>query len=124
MFFQFSIRSKLVAVVPGAPKVQRNETAAKEPVRKAEPRPQAPPAPTAPTQPVTAAAPAVAEPARRDAAISDTQWLDAVRQALVTHKEEAPATETATPMPDAAKQPAIPAPALPAARSRPASTAR
>jgi hypothetical protein len=93
------------AVAPSAPKVQRNETAAKESVRKAEPRPQAPA-----KQPVTAAAPAVAEPARRDAAISDTQWLDAVRQALVTHKEEGRATETAAPVPDAAKPQAIPAP--------------
>src|SRR5215468_10822400 len=62
---------------PAAPKGQRNETAAKESTRKAEQRPPAP------KQPVTAAAPTVAEPVRRDAVISDTQWLDAVRQALV-----------------------------------------
>jgi hypothetical protein len=106
-----------VAVVPGAPKVQRNETAAKEPVRKAEPRPQAPPAPTAPKQPVTAAAPAVAEPARRDAAVSDTQWLDAVRQALVTPKGEAQTTATVAPAPDAAKPQSVPAPVVrPASR--------
>jgi hypothetical protein len=99
------------AVAPSAPKVQRNETAAKEPVRKAEPRPQAF------KQPVTAAVPAVAEPGRRDAAISDTQWLDAVRQALVTHKEEGRPTATSAPVPDAAKLQSVPAPALrPASR--------
>ena len=73
------------ATVPTAPKAQRVETVPKEPVRKAEPRSQVPA-----KQPVTAAAPVVAEPARRDPDISDAQWLDAVRQALVTHKEEIP----------------------------------
>src|SRR5262245_32288152 len=99
------------AVVPGALKVQRNETAAKEPVRKAEPRPQPP------KQPVTATSPQVPEPVRRDAAISDTQWLDAVRQALVTHKEEGRTTATAAPVPDAAKPQPVPAPVVrPASR--------
>ncbi|HXZ46984.1 MAG TPA: hypothetical protein VEH02_09695 [Pseudolabrys sp.] len=56
----------------------------KEAVRKVEPaHPQ-----TAVKQPVAATPPAVAEPVRRDAAVSDSQWLDAVRQALVTHKPE------------------------------------
>ena len=88
------------AVAPSAPKVQHNETAAAK--NKVEPRPQAP------KQPVTAATPAVPEPMRRDAVVSDTQWLDAVRQALVTHKE----TETAAPTPDSAKPQAVPAPVV------------
>jgi hypothetical protein len=88
------------AAVPTVPKVQRSETVTKEPVRKAEPQPQVPAKP-----PVTAAAPVVLEPARRDPGISDTQWLDAVRQALVTHKEE-------TLVPDAAKPQSVPVQAM------------
>jgi hypothetical protein len=99
------------AVAPSAPKVQRNETAAKDSIHKPEPRPQTP------KQAVTPANSAVPEPARRDAAISDTQWLDAVRQALVTHKEDARATETGPPVLDAAKPQTIPAPVVrPASR--------
>jgi hypothetical protein len=101
------------AAAPSVPKVQRSETVTKEPVRKAEPRPQTPAA----RPPVTAAAPAIAEPVRRDPAISDTQWLDAVREALVTHKDEtrAPAPKPAH-APDAAKLQSAPTPA-----TRPAS---
>ena len=101
------------AAAPSVSKVQRSETVTKEPVRKAEPRPQTPAA----KQPVTATAPVVAEPVRRDPAISDTQWLDAVREALVTHKDEtrAPAPKPAH-TPDAAKLQSAPAPA-----ARPAS---
>jgi hypothetical protein len=91
------------AAAPSAPKAQRNESATKEPVRKAEPRPQAEPRSQAPKQPTTAAAPPVTEPVRRDAAISDTQWLDAVRQALVTHKEEVNAPAAPSRLPDVAK---------------------
>ncbi|HUL88327.1 MAG TPA: hypothetical protein VLU23_09105 [Pseudolabrys sp.] len=85
-----------VAVVPAAPKAQRPETVPKEPVRKVEPRLQAPV-----KQPVTAATPVTTEPARREPDISDAQWLDAVRQALVTHKESilAPARDSARPQP-------------------------
>ena len=81
---------------PSTPKVQRTEAAPpKEPVRKPEPRPQVtakPPATnSAPVNPApVAAAPAVTEPAKRDPAVSDTQWLEAVRQALVTRKPENP----------------------------------
>ncbi|HEY6859256.1 MAG TPA: hypothetical protein VI358_05665 [Pseudolabrys sp.] len=89
-----------VAALPVAPKVQHSETASKEPVRKAEPRQQAPV-----RQPVTAAAPVLVESTRRDPGISDAQWLDAVRQALATHKEE-------TPAPDAAKPQSAPVPAM------------
>jgi hypothetical protein len=95
-----------VAAVPAAPKVQHSDSMPKEPVRKAEPRPQVPA-----KQPVASSTPTVAEPARRDPGISDTQWLDAVRQALLTHKEEAPAAG------DAAKPQAAPVPAMrPASR--------
>lgn len=90
------------ATVPTAPKAQRVETVPKEPVRKAEPRSQVPA-----KQPATAAAPVAAEPARRDPDISDAQWLDAVRQALVTHKEEIPATP-----PNVVKAQPAPVPAI------------
>ena len=79
---------------PVAPKVQRSEAVPKEPARKTEPRQQA-----VAKQPPVSAAPVVAEPANRDPAVSDTQWLDAVRQALVTHKPEPPAVEAVKPQP-------------------------
>lgn len=94
------------AAAPSAPKAQRSETVTKEPVRKTEPRPQTPAA----KQPVTAAAPVVAEPVRRDPAISDTQWLDAVREALVTHKDETrPPAAKPAPTPDASRLQSAPA---------------
>jgi len=77
---------------PAAPKVQRSEPAPKEPVRKPEPRPQV----TA-KQPAANSTPAAPEPARRDAAVSDTQWLEAVRQALVTQKPDRRPVEAAKP---------------------------
>jgi hypothetical protein len=95
------------ASVPTAPKAQRVETAPKEPVRKAEPRSQVPA-----KQPVTAAAPVVAEPARRDPDISDAQWLDAVRQALVTAPPP-PSAAKARPAPVPAIRPATHDPVLP-----------
>jgi hypothetical protein len=85
------------AAAPIVPRVQRNEAPPKETIRKAEPRPQAPA-----KQSATAAAPTTAEPARRDPAISDAQWLEAVRQALVTHKQEPPVRAPA-PVPDVVK---------------------
>jgi len=63
-----------------APKAQHVEATSKEPVRKVEPRPQ-----QAARQPAPSAAVANTDAALRDPAVSDTQWLDAVRQALVTH---------------------------------------
>ena len=112
-----------VATTPTAPKVQHVETLAKEPVRKVEPRPQ--PVAKQPTaSPSTSVATVEAEPVHRDPAVSDAQWLDAVRQALVTHKQEIhppelakapPATEPAAkPMPHEAALPATPAAAPPA----------
>jgi hypothetical protein len=110
----------VVAPAPAAAKVQHTETAPpKEAVRKPEPRPQVtakPPAanPTPINPAPVAAAPAVSDSAKRDPAVSDTQWLDAVRQALVTRKSE-PATPTpkpSDPRPTEAKPQPIPAPAV------------
>ena len=78
------------ASAPAVPKVQHIETTPKEAVRKIESRPQ-----TVAKQPVARAATIEAVPARSDPSESDTQWLDAVRQALVTHKQE-PLAVTAT----------------------------
>jgi hypothetical protein len=80
-----------------APKAQRSEPAPKEPapkeaVRKLEPRPQVPA-----KQPPANTASAAPEPARRDAAVSDAQWLEAVRQALVTQKPDRRPVEAAKP---------------------------
>jgi hypothetical protein len=70
------------------------EVAPKDSVRKAEPRPQAPAKPPA-ANPVTANA----DPVRRDSNVSDTQWLEAVRQALTVRKPEPLPTEAAKPRP-------------------------
>jgi len=102
---------------PAAPKVQRTETAPpKEAVRKPEPRLQvtAKPPATSPTAAPVAAAPSASEPAKRDPAVSDSQWLDAVRQALVTRKPDssAPAARQSDPRPSDAKPQPIPAPTV------------
>jgi hypothetical protein len=85
-----------VAVVTPPPKVQSNDSAPKEQAQKAEPRPQSPPKQAVTNTPV----PAV-QNVRREPAVSDTQWLDAVRQALVNHQPEARPVESskARPMP-------------------------
>ena len=88
-------KAPISVAAPAVPKAQNSETP-KEPVRKAEPRPQ-----PAAKQPVAAAA----EPVRRDPAASDAQWVDAVRQALLTHRAE-PAQI------DRTKAPAMPASTL------------
>jgi len=113
-----------VATAPTAPKVQHVETPAKEPVRKVEPRPQTVAKQPAASSAASPTASVEAEPVRRDSAVSDTQWLDAVRQALVTHKQDvhapeptkvSPATEPATkPVSHEAALPTTPAPAPPA----------
>lgn len=69
------------AADPGIRKTPR-EVAPKEPVHKVEPRQQSV-ARQAPSNP----APEI-ETARRDPAVSDAQWLDAVRAALVAHKAQ------------------------------------
>src|SRR5262245_44867254 len=85
------------------PKAQPNEAAPKEPVQKAEPRPQ-----PAPKQAVTNTQTPAAQNPRREPVVSDTQWLDAVRQALVTHQPDARPAETskARPMPQPSARPA------------------
>jgi hypothetical protein len=102
-----------VATTPTAPKVQHVETSTKEPVRKAEPRPQ----PVA-KQPAASVATVEAEPVRRDPTVSDTQWLDAVRQALVTHKQDIRTPEPAK-VPNATETPKVPITAEPAAKPMP-----
>ncbi|HET7806116.1 MAG TPA: hypothetical protein VFL53_17895 [Pseudolabrys sp.] len=90
-----------VASVAPAPKAQPKDPP-KEPIQKAEPRPQ----PT-PRQTITGTQPPAAQNARREPAVSDTQWLDAVRQALVTHQPAArPAESSRTrPMPQPSARP-------------------
>jgi hypothetical protein len=111
-------KTPISVAAPAVPKAQNSETLPKEPVRKAEPRPQ-----PAAKQPVAAAA----EPVRRDPAASDAQWVDAVRQALLTHHAEpvqidhtkAPAMPASTLRP--AQQEIVLPPSLPS--SLPASVA-
>lgn len=96
-------KSPPVAAAAPAIKAQPNDAAPKEQVRKAEPRPQATPKQAAAnTQAPTA------QNARREPPVSDTQWLDAVRQALVTHQPDARPAESskARPMPQPSARPA------------------
>jgi hypothetical protein len=90
-----------VPAAASVPKAQPNDSAAKESVQKADPRPQA-----APKQAATNSS--TAQNVRRDSAVSDTQWLDAVRQALVTHQPDTrpPETSKARPMPQPSARPA------------------
>ena len=105
------------AAVPAAAKTQPNDATPKELVHKVEPRPQG--TPKQATANVQASA---AQNARRESVVSDTQWLDAVRQALVTHQPEARPVENSKsrPMPQPSARPAqrdaepsAPAPAAP-----------
>jgi hypothetical protein len=95
-------KSPSVAAAP-ATKAQPNDAAPKEQVHKAEPRPQA-----TPKQAATNAQAPVAQNVRREPAVSDTQWLDAVRQALVTHQPDARPVESSKsrPMPQPSARPA------------------
>lgn len=70
---------------PAAPVVRRVDTPPQEQVHKVESRPQA----IVQQAPVAAAPAVVSERGRRDPAVSDAQWLDAVRHALVPHDLEA-----------------------------------
>ena len=77
---------------PAAPKVERNAAPVKDAERKAEPRPQQ----------VVKHTPAIKTPiasdwVHREPAVSDAQWLDAVRQAMASHREETPPVEAAKP---------------------------
>jgi hypothetical protein len=96
-------KSPPVAAAAPATKAQPNDAAPKEQVHKAEPRPQA-----TPKQATTNTQAPAAQNARREAAVSDTQWLDAVRQALVTHQPDARPVESSKsrPMPQPSARPA------------------
>lgn len=82
-----AFKSLLAAAVPA-----RAETPTKEAVRKPEPR-----AMVAAKPQVANVAPVAAAPARRDVAVSDTKWLEAVRGALVDHAPEQPKPVAAVP---------------------------
>src|SRR5262249_60008339 len=90
----------------------------KEAVRKPELRPQVTAKPSAanpaPSPTPVATAPVVSDQAKRDPAVSDSQWLDAVRQALVTRKLEppAPAARQSDPRSASPQPHPLPAPAL------------
>src|SRR5689334_10184174 len=90
------------AVVTPAPKAQPSDAAPKETAHnKAEHRPQATPKQAAPTSNQAA----TAQSSRREPAVSDTQWLDAVREALVIHRPDERPVEgaKARPMPPPAR---------------------
>lgn len=118
-------KSPPVAAAAPATKAQPNDAAPKEPVHKAEPRPQVAPKQAATN---TNTQTPTAQNARRDPAVSDTQWLDAVRQALVTHQPDARPAESsrARPMPQPSARPAqrdADSPAPPAAAPSASATA-
>jgi hypothetical protein len=73
-----------------APVVRHVDAAPKEPVRKAETHP-----PAIAKLPAAAPPSVAATAAPRDPAVSDAQWVDAVRQALLTHRPERPAAAAA-----------------------------
>ncbi len=98
-----AFKTLLAADKPAAPAVRRVDGAPAEPVRKAGPPPQ-----VIAKLPAAWPRPAAAETVHRDPGVSDTQWLDAVRQALLTHGAEPPRA-------DAAPAPVAPAP-VPAPR--------
>jgi hypothetical protein len=87
-----AFKALLAADKPAAPVAaavaRRPDAPPKELVRKAEPPAQA-------TAKLPAAASSPAAVVRRDPAVSDGQWLDAVRQALVAHGAEPPTAVTA-----------------------------
>jgi len=95
-----AFKDLLAADKPTAPLVRRVDAAPAEPVRKAEPPPQ-----VIAKLPAAWPRPAAAETVHRDPGVSETQWLDAVRQALLTHGAEPPRADAA-PAPVAA----VPAP--------------
>ena len=83
-----TVATPMSAAAPVVPKLQSSETPPKTLVHKVEPRPQ-----QIAKQPPASATPAAAEPVRRDPTVSDAQWVDAVRQALLTPRAEAPRPE-------------------------------
>jgi hypothetical protein len=69
--------------VAATPVLQHAEAPVKEVEHKAEPLPQ-----QAAKQPPIVPSPIASDWVHHDAAVSDTQWLDAVRQAMARHKQE------------------------------------
>jgi hypothetical protein len=92
-----AFKTLLAGDKPAAPVARHVDVAPKESVRKTEPHP-----PAIAKLPAAAPPPVAATAAPRDPAVSDAQWVDAVRQALLTHSPERPAAA-------AAKAPAAPA---------------
>lgn len=88
--FKRLLASDKPAAPVAAPVVRRVDAPPQEQVRKVEARPQA----IAKQAPVAAAPATVGERARRDPAVSDAQWLDAVRHALVPHDAEPAVVKT------------------------------
>jgi hypothetical protein len=85
-----AFKTLLAGDKPAAPVARHVEVAPKESVRNAEPHP-----PAIAKLPAAAPPPVAATAAPRDPAVSDAQWVDAVRQALLTHRPERPAASTA-----------------------------
>ena len=118
-----AFKTLLAGEKAAAPVARRVDAAPKESVRKAEPHPLA-----IAKLPAAAPPPVAATAAPRDPAVSDAQWVDAVRQALLTHHPERPAAAAAkAPVAPEAIQsqwpgqretalpPSVPAPAVPRA---------
>jgi hypothetical protein len=85
-----AFKTLLAGDKPAAPVARHVDAAPKEPVRKAEPHP-----PAIAKLPVAAPPSVAATATPRDPAVSDAQWVDAVRQALLTHHPERPAAAAA-----------------------------
>jgi hypothetical protein len=85
-----AFKTLLAGDKPAAPVARHVDAAPKEPVRKAEPLP-----PAIAKLPVAAPPSVAATATPRDPAVSDAQWVDAVRQALLTHHPERPAAAAA-----------------------------
>jgi hypothetical protein len=121
--FDSTAGSSAPAATPIAPTPQRTDVQPKQAVRKIETHPQVTGKP-----PVAAWPTAAAAVVRHDPAVSDAQWVDAVRQALVAHRAERPTADAVkaadAPAAAPARQPAkqetaLPAPAVAAPVSAP-----
>ena len=88
--FKSLLASDKPAAPVAAPVLRRVDTPPQEQVRKVEARPQA----IAKQAPIAAAPATVGERARRYPAVSDAQWLDSVRHALVPHDAEPAVAKT------------------------------
>jgi hypothetical protein len=79
--------------VAAAPVVQHAEAPMKEVEHRAEPLPQ-----QAAKQPPIVPSPIASDWVHHDPAVSDTQWLDAVRQAMARHKQEQASVDANRPL--------------------------